>query len=362
MIQSEKKYKTKQAQEYRNYLSKLQNASTTTTALAVADETVSQGLETKWESSSGLDDMMTALSQKSDNSTISSKSMPVPELPRAEFSFAESQPPKIATEPTKPVSLPVPTASEVLPPPAPLPAPAPVVLGTLSVSEIKSDKDTGLESQFESKVPMKIIGKSTFKKAVPAKSSRMISSSALDLTFESFDSVDKRAALVTSAAAAGSEAFKVIGQPMSTSANNSGSGRVASIYKDSQGPSASIYSTPIAPSTYSSAKTQGTSGSSSFNPAAAESYQARSKYAGNKGISSDQFFGRDEEDMELMKNRISKLGNASAIGSDMLSSDDQGEWRASDHLGQGNKYASEDNSIEQLKNSVVDFLNGSWVE
>ena len=106
-------------------------------------------------------------------------------------------------------------------------------------------------------------------------------------------------------------------------------GRVASLLRDEgnalNAPAVkSIYradpsestSSPSASSRYgalSSASVGVTSGTSG-----GESFQARDKYANAKGISSDQFFGIDDEHAEQMRTRLDKYSGASAISSDMV--------------------------------------------
>ena len=52
-----------------------------------------------------------------------------------------------------------------------------------------------------------------------------------------------------------------------------------------------------------------------------ESHQARERYGKQKGISSDQFFGRDQEDEERARGRLQQLSGSSSISSDMIHSD-----------------------------------------
>ena len=121
-----------------------------------------------------------------------------------------------------------------------------------------------------------------------------------------------------------------------------GSSRLAAIYQESE---SSIYRstpTPTAPSPYAAVSNTSSSSSSKYGSSANvtiysgnESNIARSKFASNKGISSDQFFGRDEEDMEIMKNRLSKLSTSNAISSDMLASDQAGTDYNNSRMGGG---------------------------
>jgi hypothetical protein len=197
--------------------------------------------------------------------------------------------------------------------------------------------------------------------------------------------VEKRAARAVQEA----EDHKVAAnlQSQENSNGSKGSSRLEAIYREE---AASIYRTaaPAAAATaspYGSSKfpgnaysTSSASTSGSFKADGPESYQARNKYASNKGISSDQFFGRDEEDIEVMKTRLAKMGSATAIGSDMLSNDAPAEWqgspggsnsgRSTDHRGgRSNSYyeaelenartqARVNSSIDQMKDSVSNFF------
>lgn len=340
------------------------------------------GLGTKWESSSGLDDMMLSMSGKESSlppsATASTKSN------GTLFTF----PSKVESAPPTSTSAPVVVAPKVsAPPPTPTPVTA---IGTLSVAalsiktEVKGKDDFG-SFAFDNYIPMKVIGKAGLKKGVALKKSigSRILSSTPDDRFESFESVEKRAARAVQEA----EDHKVAAnlQSQENSNGSKGSSRLEAIYQEE---AASIYRTavPAAAATaspYGSSKlntysTSSASTSGSFKTDGPESYQARNKYASNKGISSDQFFGRDEEDMEVMKTRLAKMGSATAIGSDMLSNYAPAEWegspggsnsgRSTDHRGgRSNSYyeaeletartqARVNSSMNQMKDSVSDFF------
>jgi hypothetical protein len=324
-------------------LSKLQNDEHGAAALnpVIAEESdASKGIATKWESSSGLDDMMLSLSGKERES-----SSPIP-----------APVPVVRAAPVQ-SDLAFPDDEEVAPPAAqvsePKAKPAPMVpaaaIGTLSVSAVTDDKD-GF-GDFDN-MPARVTKAPVFgKKGVaPKKSSatRIMSTSAADERFESFESIEQRATKAVQEADDHKMAAQLQTQENNNGAESGGSSRLAAIYQESE--ASSIYRTTTTPaatssSIYSSSKFpdsstasygQGSSNAgSSFNVAtSSESYAARNKYSSNKGISSDQFFGRDEEDMQLMKNRLEKLSSSSAIGSDMLSNDDAAnDWQSGDHRG-----------------------------
>jgi ADP-ribosylation factor GTPase-activating protein 2/3 len=381
--QNEKKYKTKAAQEYKRHLSKLQNDERGSAAAindAIIQEEADKGIATKWESSSGLDDMMLSLSGKEREPT-STPPMRTVEPVNSALSFPDDET----------VELPAPPAN-VAETKAAVPTSTPAVaIGTLSVSSIGATVDNKDDFGDFDNMPTRVTKAPVFgkKSAAPKKATatRLLSSSAADDRFESFESVEKRATKAVQEA----EDHKIATQ-LQTQENSSGAesgvSRLGSIYKELEAAnnsrstpyqastSSSIYGSSKAPE--SSTSSYGASSTSAaFNVAtSSESYAARNKYSSNKGISSDQFFGRDEEDMEQMKNRLNKLSTANAIGSDMLSNDDAAnDWQSSDHRGGrdgsgGGGYSNGHggykgssgsgstvhSSIDQLKDTVSNFI------
>jgi hypothetical protein len=255
-----------------------------------------------------------------------------------------------------------------------------VAIGTLSVSSIGANVDNKDDFGDFDNMPTRVTKAPVFgkKSAAPKKATatRLLSSSAADDRFESFESVEKRATKAVQEA----EDHKIATQ-LQTQENSSGAesgvSRLGSIYKELEADNNSR-STPYQASTsssiYGSSKAPESSTSSYVAATSSESYAARNKYSSNKGISSDQFFGRDEEDMEQMKNRLNKLSTANAIGSDMLSNDDAAnDWQSSDHRGgrdgsggggysnghggyKGSSGSTVHSSIDQLKDTVSNFI------
>jgi hypothetical protein len=384
--QNEKKYKTKAAQEYKRHLSKLQNDERGSAAAindAIIQEEADKGIATKWESSSGLDDMMLSLSgkEREPTSTQSPSPMRTVEPVNSALSFPDDET----------VELPAPPAN-VAETKAAVPTSTPAVaIGTLSVSSIGATVDNKDDFGDFDNMPTRVTKAPVFgkKSAAPKKATatRLLSSSAADDRFESFESVEKRATKAVQEA----EDHKIATQ-LQTQENSSGAesgvSRLGSIYKELEAAnnsrstpyqastSSSIYGSSKAPE--SSTSSYGASSTSAaFNVAtSSESYAARNKYSSNKGISSDQFFGRDEEDMEQMKNRLNKLSTANAIGSDMLSNDDAAnDWQSSDHRagrdgsggggysnghggykGSSGSGSTVHSSIDQLKDTVSNFI------
>ena len=102
---------------------------------------------------------------------------------------------------------------------------------------------------------------------------------------------------------------------MDDSSSSSGSSKYRSTPNQSSNSSASS-------SLYrSSSSAAGSSSSSSSQSQGSESHSARDRYGKQKGISSDQFFGRDQEDEERARGRLQQLSGSSSISSDMIHSD-----------------------------------------
>lgn len=104
---------------------------------------------------------------------------------------------------------------------------------------------------------------------------------------------------------------------MDDSSSSSGSSKYRSTPNQSSNSSASssLYRSS------SSAAGSSSSSSSSSQSQGSESHSARDRYGKQKGISSDQFFGRDQEDEERARGRLQQLSGSSSISSDMIHSD-----------------------------------------
>jgi len=185
---------------------------------------------------------------------------------------------------------------------------------------------------------------------------KLVSSSAADVRIESFEQVEKR----TTAAIQEEEDRKLAMQLQAK--ENASSGRVAAMMMDGESGTSktSLYRNTSNTSSNTSLNV-GAGSSSGRYPSSAgsstrgnattaskggpESFQARDKYSNQKGISSDQFFGRDEEDAALAKMRLEHMKGSQAISSDMM---------------YGNRNSSEDEdgsaTLEKLKDSVAGFF------
>lgn len=325
-----------------------------------------KSIETKWASATGLDDMMTSLAGKDPDTASTLSNSPqvfTQQQIQNVFSFGDEE----SEAPHSVISTPAPASAAAV---ASVPTLV-AAIGTLSVSAItkSDDKDFFGNSGFENIPPVTVIPKSNFgKKVVPKKSSvsRILSSTPADARFESFESVEKRTSKAIQEAEDHKVAKQLQAQDDIDNSVSGGSSRLNAIYQESE--SASIYRAPssaaaTSSSIYGASSLSGRSispmgnASSTFNVAtSSESYQARNKYAGNKGISSDQFFGRDEEDIEIMRSRLNKMGSANAIGSDMLSNDDAAnEWQSGENRGQGQGRRSSNSDWENSYNNGAAF-------
>lgn len=341
---SEKKYKTKAATEYRKHLTALQNkeAAQTTPSLASAssddqrekDSAKEQGIDI----SDGLGKLMLSVSSEklSDIQPSSNARTPTPEVVAA-----NTPPPAPATDTAQQAVTAAPLADSSAAPTQFKVAPPPVV--TLSVTPITSQTE-GASATITPAATKPIFGKkAASKKGIGVK--KLAISSSTDVKIASFEQVEKRVDQIMeqkdivakrSAVAMGAEEVtgfsQSIYQPTSSLNTNTNTNSTYSAPFKPSSPSPSRYSAP-----------QKTALSSGGN----EAHIARDKYAGQKGISSDQFFGRDEEDAQLMRSRIGDYSGSTALSSDML----QGGQPAPGNNGKINE------SIDALKSSVSGFFD-----
>lgn len=174
------------------------------------------------------------------------------------------------------------------------------------------------------------------------------------------------------------------------------SGRVAALMAESETPSTSIYrNNNNNNASTGSAKNDGKAGSyssSSSGGGGGESFAARDKYAGQKGIlhvymylydlivtessfihscihlttgiSSDQFFGRDQEDPNEIRSKLDQFSNSTAISSDMMmaskttKSSRTGEPSSSSNNSSLADANNSNSTFDKLKSSVAGFFDG----
>lgn len=301
MLVSEKKYKTKAAQEYKRYLQKL------------AHEGVS-----KAEPQAHSNDIMDNIDKLSISNTSVNDASVGQDQPTSIFrssSFTEIE-----------------------------------AIGTLSVNidELPASSDNSTPKLLNvNKINTAKKMVSTSKKT----GAKKLSSAVEDTRLESFEAVEKRA--IKSAEDA--EHQKSI---RSVESDMGGSGRLAAVYRDAE---TSLYRVPsvVTPSPYGTLKPPASLGvysntgkSSTFS---AESYTAREKYGTAKGISSDQYFGRDQEDPTAVRAKLDKFSGSTAISSDMLygNGDDESASLGRPYSNSGDGI---DFNIHKLKDSVKDFF------
>jgi len=204
---------------------------------------------------------------------------------------------------------------------------------------------------------------------------RKLVASGNEKGIDSFESVEKRSTL-----AAQQESDKVLAKSLQKEINESeassttSSGRIAAMLAEEENSKTSIYRTTGSSNSSngnglgSNSPYRNTSsgsskrGNSSTAVGGPESFLAREKYKNVKGISSDAFFGRDEEDNQLAKSRLEKYSGSSAISSDMLYKGSVGDYQPSNISGSGGSghYGSgknNDNSLDKLKDSVSGFFD-----
>jgi hypothetical protein len=211
------------------------------------------------------------------------------------------------------------------------------------------------------------------KLSVPTTDSSSTSSSnkGQDFRIETFESVEKK----QQRAAAEEEDFALaqklqndeIAKAGGNGRSNAGVSRISSLLQEEE---KSIYRSPYAatpptpPSSgisssspyasLSSNNYSSTSAYSSATPATASAPGASDKFSKSKGISSDQYFGRDLAEQEEHRKTLSKYSNSTSISSDMLYGQQQGgnqgySTRESDNLG--------GLDFDRLKDSVKGFFD-----
>ena len=344
-MQSEKKYKTKAAQEYKRHLSKSIQEGLVGLSSPSQDKDDVKNSNDNWDASTGIDKLMQSLS----GTNLSSLTEKIPDsAPSSVFKVSQTST-SVSSPQVSQVAVETPSSKPAIVKPT-----VPVANGVLSVSAAV-DGDVKVATELP-KSTFSTVKKPIVKKSLGA---RKLDSSSADVRIESFESVEKR----TSKAAQEEEDKKLAMNLHKSELNNAeasgGSSRIASIYQETQ--SQSIYRAPVAP-TPSSTSIYSNRPMVSGNTVVSkvgESFQARERYSSAKGISSDQFFGRDEEDTLTAREKLSKLSSATAIGSDMLYNDGQedDEYGVSSY-NMNNNYNSnsQGSGLSILKDSVGDFF------
>lgn len=248
--------------------------------------------------------------------------------------------------------------------------PPPQPIGSLSVKEITEERTTAPDEEASTAATsaaldaMKLLSKPGSKKASASKKSsvkKLSTNSDYDVSIESFESVDRRAVK-----AAQEEEDRKMAVKLSreiNSSENESSGRVAAMMMEAEAGAASPAKPSIyrsAPSTTSSAAPStvftgsgrygnlgmsSAAGSASAAGSGAESREARERYGNAKGISSDNYFGRDD-DSNAARSNLQNYSSSKAISSDMLRGGDSYSYSANN-----------DTSLDRLKDSVSGFFD-----
>jgi ADP-ribosylation factor GTPase-activating protein 2/3 len=194
---------------------------------------------------------------------------------------------------------------------------------------------------------------------------KLVTSSSADVRIESFEQVEKRAAT-----AAQEEEDRRLAQQLQAQENaNASSGRVAAMMAEADGAgksslyrstsntssntnlssgSSSRYQTASPAPSASAYRSAPATGGTTASKGGSESYAARNKYGAQKGISSDQYFGRDEADAAQARARLGQLQGSQAISSDMVYGRGGDRQDSSDDGGA---------TLEKLKDSVAGFFD-----
>jgi len=249
--------------------------------------------------------------------------------------------------------------------PAPAAPPAPKVLvavGTLSVNAATTASASTTDDASDTAAdPFDALKMRKTKKPVKKTMVKKMGSSGAD-RMESFDSVERRTAAAQVERDDRTLALKLQQEEL-------GSGRVAaaaldapaSLYRSTaptplgygraaSGSAAAGYGgmsagAGVGGGAYAGGRAGGGGGGGSY--ATQESTEARAKYGSQKGISSDQYFGRDEDDAAAARSRLGAYADSTSISSDML----RGQEGQEDGGGEAQA------ALEKLKDSVAGFFD-----
>ena len=272
---------------------------------------------TTWDAADGIDKLMVSVSKSSTPVTPAAAApSPIATAPPAaapETVFRVAPPAKTPTPPPAIVDAEPVKPSATMPAPDASSAPLLVTLGAGSGAGTAPKPAT----KFGAKKPVT-------KKKIGAKKL----SGDNDIRMESFEKVEKRSAKAAQEAADFDAAValdRVVNE-------GSGVSRVGAVYEESNAPAVTVASKQVQkgsiytqdPASSSSRNAGGYSSSpKSLSYTAPPTYAATdSRFSSKKGISSDQYFGRDQEDEQEMRGKLNKYGGATAISSDMLYHDE----------------------------------------
>eukprot|EP00607_Mallomonas_marina_P003298 CAMPEP_0182427340 /NCGR_PEP_ID=MMETSP1167-20130531/17097_1 /TAXON_ID=2988 /ORGANISM="Mallomonas Sp, Strain CCMP3275" /LENGTH=466 /DNA_ID=CAMNT_0024609509 /DNA_START=131 /DNA_END=1531 /DNA_ORIENTATION=+ len=329
----EKKYKTKAAQEYKRHLQKLVAGEThATNDSSHAHSTAADQTD---EVSAGLDGLMLSVSGKH-SAAPSNDAQSSPSLSSSANPPPPPPPPPPSTKTVTPIgSLKISLSPDETPlPPPPPPSsssenpPPPSTSSTSTPASASASTPVSSVSNEVSAPPLTTTAKKvTLKKPVTKKRGGAVklSGTPADMRMDTFESVERQVAKATQE----KEDFLVAKSIQDDENNNdnharSSSSKVASVFQEMQSESSRYRDTS------GSGTGTGGEGTSSFsrssytssNTSSTQNNEVNNKYSNAKSISSDQYFGRDEEDAMEARSRLGNYSNATSISSDMMYAED----------------------------------------
>lgn len=185
-----------------------------------------------------------------------------------------------------------------------------------------------------------------------------------DIRIETFESVEKKQQRAVAEKEDFELAQKLQNDELSKAAGNSGVSRITALLQEEE---KSIYRSPYQasptsnnpPVPYSSPYASLTNNQSSYSSSSSHSSPPPApadlnKFSKSKGISSDQYFGRDLAEQEEHRRNLAKYSNSTSISSDMLYNQNSGSigeysTRETDNLG--------GLDFDRLKDSVKGFFD-----
>jgi hypothetical protein len=339
-MESDKKYQTKAAQEYKRHLAKLV-AESDSSPSPLKEAPVETVKVAAWESSSGLDNLLRHVSGE-DLVNLGQADQTEKEAPPSTSIFMAAEAAKLPTPVVTPASIPAPVYVQ----PKPVEKKEPQIIGTLSVSGEEGDAAAAMLKVSKLGVAKKIGGA----KKIGA---RKLVGSSSGIGMESFEEVNRRSEAQQQEEADHALVVKMAGA--NVGGGSSGSARLAAVYQEAE----SIYkpATPAIPinSYSSSARDNGSRGgtSSAPNSVPASAGHATQKFSSSKGISSDQYFDRGFEVPEDVRTRLGGLSGSNAISSDMLLGGQDGRAGRSDSY----DFLPDELSLREIKKSVKGFFD-----
>lgn len=356
-MQSEKKYKTKAAVAYKQHLAKLLSEGS-----ASVQRTRSKS-DGEREVVDGIDGMVLTLNKSAATVDGTTELQGNNETVFTTATATAAAKPNISTSPPPMAAKPSPKIGTLSVGSITNGAPNAAAAG--SIDNISSSNSVNAAAANATAVDALKIRKVMAKKPMTKKglgAKKLVTSSESahkDVKIDSFETVEKRAMKAKQE----EEDMKIALDLHKQELDSQSSGRVAAMMAEANAPTGtSIYRStettdnkasssglssyrPSQSSSYGRSSSTSSGGSNSPKP---ESFAARDKYSNSKSISSDQYFGRDQEDVDAAKARLANYGGSTAISSDMV-------YGNTNQPGVGGY--DEDDSLNKLKDSVADFFD-----